>query len=552
MYVAFAADDHAMKAFVKLLVYMYKCENKYNAAEQKRVERLLELSRPVLDQFKIVRGTTRVSNAMMKNALDRNELARYFKDLYDRRDKFKRDISIKKEQLAVINDVRLAHNGSESATKRLLSNISMLGDAHINKMFLHVDGLAVDVSTQRNVYKSLEDHVRKYGKVSGNVMPETVLEEWRATAKKKGGNLPEHQLYLDLRRQRRDIAAKAIANIIRSSGKPFLDVDIVRSKLGHVQHDIPNWFVGQIDDKTNYYTTDGLELLNKPLGEGSMNPKYEPGSTVYYCQYKAPFAQNFSNIYTKKARTQGRVQKFDMIQNMLPDLDKYVKKWLPDLAKGPGTLRGTAACICEIIYQTSARIGSTRSNTAGETTFGISTLQRRHINYNDVRAIFKYKGKKNVDQRHVIKFKDQRTEMLADSLGEFIADRGKQEHVFTFRGKPLSNNQINEYLRSIGFPAEFTIHAFRKLRGTSMAKKLMDKCPLGRTAKEADVNKWIQQQCEKIGKELGHISGEKVTASTAIANYIDPSVFEPVFAKTNTRPNTMIQRAIDLASKDKD
>ena len=552
MYVSFAADADAMKAFVKFLVYVYKSENKYSAAEIKRIMTLYEEAEPVLEQFKIVRSTGRVASGISYNNLHDADVVSYFKDLYDKREKFKKDISIKKEQLGVINDVRLAKTGSESATKRLLSNISLLGDPHLNKMFLHEDDVAVDHSAQNEVYKDLETHVRKYGKVSGNVMPEEVLEKWRETAKKRGANLPEHQLYLDLRRKRRDIAAKAIANIVRSSGQPYLDVDVIRKKLGHVQHDIPKWFVGGMDDKTNYYTSDGLKLLNKPVGEGSMNPTYKHGSSVYYCQYKAPFAQNFSNVYTIKARTEGRVEKFEVVQAMIPDLDKYIKKWLPDLAKGPGSLRGTAAAVCEVIYQTSARISSTAAKTAGETTYGISTLQRRHVNFNDQRIILKYKGKKAVDQKHVIKFNDQRTEMLHGVLVDFISDRARDEYIFTFRGKPLSNTQINTYLRELGFPEKFTVHMFRKLRGTAMAKKLMDKCPLGKNAKDTEVNKWIIAQCEKIGKELGHVSGEKVTATTAIANYIDPSVFAPIYEKTNTRPNSAIQRAIDLATKDKD
>ena len=552
MYVAFAADADAMKAFIKLLVYIYRNDNKYSQKELSRVDSLYHESFVVLDQFKIMRATAKIVGQVLAQRTNEAEVAEYFKAIFDKRDKFKADISINKIQLGIINDLRLAHSGSGPATNRLLSNISLLGDTDINKMFLHEDDNAVDVEVQSNVYQDLEKHVRKYGKVSGNVMPEDVLVEWRAKAKKVGANLPEHQLYLDLRRKRRDIAVKAISNIVRKSGKPYLDVEVIRKKLGHIQHDIPNWFVGCMDDKSNYYTTEGLVLLNKPVGEGHMNPDYRPGSTVYYCQYKAPFAQGYSNVYTKQARTEGRIEKFSVIQEMLPDIEKYVKKWLPDLAKGPGSLRGTAAAVCEIIYQTSARIGSTKGKTAGETTYGISTLQRRHFLYNESRTIMKYKGKKGVEQKHTIKFDEPRTETLGGVLEDFLADRAKEEYVFTFRGKVLSNTQVNSYIRELGFPEGFSIHMFRKLKGTGMAKKLMDKCPFGKNAKEAEVNKWIQTQCEKIGKELGHVSGEKVTAATAIANYIDPSVFAPIYEKTNTRPNSMIQRAIDLATKDKD
>lgn len=555
MEISIAAAPGSADALLKLLIAMYRAED-FNYGENflKKLRAWEPVAQPMLEQFGIKRAFARPIALLLEgeDVSDNkyNHLVKAaFDKLKEKKKTFEKDTTLNKVQLGMFNDIRLAYNGSESAGKRLMQHAGYFKDSHISQLFLH-EGDEVVSEVQQALYDRLGEHVKTHGKVKGHVMPDTTLTAWRDKAKEIGSNLPQHQEYLDMRRQRKAIYDKAIANIVRASGEHILDVQEIKRQLGDIQNDIPDWFVGKMDDKGNFYTEAGLQLLNKPLGEGMMNPKYNPADdNSYVCKYKAPFAQNFTSVQTIANRTEGRVESFSIIQNMLPDIQKYVKKWLPDLAKGPGSLKGAAAAVCEVIYQTSARIGSTRANTAGETTYGISTLLRKHLNFNEQRVIMKYIGKKGGAQKHVIKFEDQRTMMLHSALDEFIYEKKPAEYVFTFRGKPLSNSNINGYLRELGFPEGFTIHKFRKLRGTGMAKLLMDKCPHGPRAKDAVVNKWIEDQCLKIGKELGHMSGEKVTATTAIANYIDPSVFAPVFEKTNTRPNSKIQKAMDLATK---
>lgn len=551
---AAASETGGADALLKFLIAFLKAdEYDYGTNFRTKLKQWEPKARKFLETHGMIRTFNRpIELVIAGEDVSSDKYAQLIKNCFDKlkekKKVFEKDTTLTRQQLGLLNDVRLAYNGSESAAKRLMGIAGYFKDSHISQMFMHEDD-DVQETTQDSLYARLEEHVKKYGKVKGNVMPETVLTTWREKAKEIGSNLPQHQEYLDMRRQRKAIYDKAIANIVRASGNHTVDVKEIQEKLGNIQNDIPKWFVGQMDDKGNYYTSDGLQLLNKPVGTGTMNKSYVPGSTVYYCQYKAPFAQNTTNVYTIAARTEGRVESFGIIQSMLPDLDKYVKKWLPDLSKGPGTQRGVCAAICEVIYQTSARIGSTRAATAGETTYGISTLLRKHLNWNDRRVIMTYAGKKAGQQKHVIKFDSQRTEMLHASMAKCIEGKKPPEYIFTFRGKPIGNSTINNYLRELGFPEGFSIHKFRKLRGTGMAKILMDKCPLGPRSKDAVVNKWITDQCLKIGKELGHMSGESITATTAIANYIDPSVFAPVFEKTGTRPNNMIQKAMDLAVK---
>lgn len=560
MYVSLAANTpDSTKSFLKVLLALVKSPDfNFGPNTRKAIEGWANEARPFVEHHGLVRPFSTVINSLSKGldvADEKNwpKVVELFSRLKDKKPSFTKDTTITKEQLSLLNDVRLAVMGSDSAEKRLDKNAGVLHEPLLNKMYVITD-THTQADTYNSLYTNLQEHVRQHGKVSGSVMPETVLEKWREHAKKVGENLPQHQQYLDMRRHRRDIAQKAITNIIRNSGQTLLDVGTIRSELAHqgIQNDVPKWFVGKMDDKGNFYTSGGLKLLGKPLGEGRMNPKYNAETDEgYYCIYKAPFAQNETRISTEGLRSRGRVAKFGAVNEVLEDLDSYTNKWLPDLERGnTATLSGIAATVCEIIYQTSARISSVNAKTAGERTYGITTLTRSHVRLTQTSITITYQGKKAGEQKHQIKFDTPRTQALHKVLVECLANKKPDDYLFPFRGKPLRSDQLNTYLRELGFPHDFTIHVFRKLRGTAMAKKLMDKCPLTQKSTESEVNKWIEEQCKKVGKALGHHKGEEVTATTAIANYINPDVFLPVFQKTNKRPNNLIQKAIDLANKE--
>src|SRR5690606_2027486 len=315
MIVSLSANKDSVDSVLRLLVALYRAAdfnygpNFLNKAKKWAVE-----AQPFFEQFKMVRVSKKPLDLLLSGR-DVSELphSTYVKALFDnfkeKKKNIERDLGITKQQLSMMNDLRLAYNGSESAAKRIMANASMLRDSHISKMFLHDDDHVVDTH-QRSLYERLQQHVLQYGKVQGVVMPEEVLQKWREEAKKIGSNLPQHQAYLDMRRERKAIYDKVIANIVRSSGQPHMDVSEVRAKMGSVQHDMPAWFVGRIDDKGNYYTVAGRQLMSKPVGEGRMNPKYDPETdNGYVCQYKAPFAQNFTTVTTVDFRTGGRVEK---------------------------------------------------------------------------------------------------------------------------------------------------------------------------------------------------------------------------------------------------
>src|SRR5690606_3396973 len=131
--------------------------------------------------------------------------------------------------------------------------------------------------------------------------------------------------------------------------------------------------------------------------------------------------------------------------------------WLPDLRSAGKTKEGMLATTCELVYQTSARIGSKNAKTGGETTYGMTTLHLRHIDLNDKRIIIKYIGKSAGQQKHTIKFNSQRGQLLHTALTKFKLGKKPADYLLSHGGKVATSATLNKYLQELGFPAGFTI-----------------------------------------------------------------------------------------------
>merc|ERR1712023_74600 len=99
--------------------------------------------------------------------------------------------------------------------------------------------------------------------------------------------------------------------------------------------------------------------------------------------------------------------------------------------------------------------------------------------------------------------------MLDTLAKDNILEKGKRkpkvrkDRLITFNGRPISANVVNKYLREIGMPPKVTVHKFRTLRGTRLAKSIIDKCPLyerQRKPNAKQVNEWLKKALLKVAK----------------------------------------------------
>lgn len=555
-----AVQKDSVVSFLKLLATLYVTYDiKLNREQLRRMNMWERDAGEFLTKFKLTKLTSAAVRSVVGGAHPAEDdtadaaITELLEALKAKTAAFEKETDISRAQLGLLKDFRLAHFGSESAAKRLLRGVTAIGDPMVTQFYTHdVDGIDTG-----DVYKKLQALVKRHGGVSGYIMPTEVLEKWQAHNKAKGEKTQGHTEYLKLRREVNDIFKKALANLVRASGKPYLplrDVITQLKSLGIV-HNLPTGFVGNIDDLGRFYTTAGKRLLQSPSGEVKMNPKYNADEdNAYVCEFTPPFAQNATRGYTESYRTGAKAEKFNVVAEVMPKLSQLTKKWLPDLRKINKSKEGVLATLCEFIYDTSARVGNKNAATGGEKTYGATQLLVKHFKFNTQGngATVTYIGKSGGKQAHKLKFTSVRGKQLGDALHKLIEGKGPNDHVFTFKDAQVTGAMINRYMRTLGFPKAFTVHKLRTARGTEMALALLKDSPFkkGGNWKDRDVHKWLETELLKIGAELGHMSGDKITSNTAIQNYISPEILADFYSKLGIRPSAKVQKAIDSIKKE--
>lgn len=454
------------------------------------------------------------------------------------------ETAVSREELALIKDfntVALTEKETTraNAVKRLQKNVSFLRDQSLSKMF------SADVGDQDTTINRL----RKVTKQLGG--QDLSIDQKIRTANKGTDLLRE---YNRLRGEMNAVPKNFVMNLVRQSGKPYLPVREVADALaqaGIKVHTIPKQFVGYVDDQLKYYTTEGKLLNGTPVGEVKMNPQYDAQQdNTYVAEVKAPMAKNYTRVYTVDYKAGTTKAKFAKVA----EFDKKAKtlrtKWLRQFKSAGITSReGVYAMLAELIYQTSARVGGKANKTDGEKTFGITTLLVSHYKTRGKDRIIEYPGKKGQTQKHKLSSSNPNQMLLIEALDEMARGKLRKDNLITFNNRPVSAGMLNKYLRSIGMPNGVTVHKFRTLKGTQLAKIILNKSPLltrKRGVNATQVNKWLKSALEKVARELGHFSNGKLTVSTAIANYIDPSVLEDFYNKLGIRMPANIEKQAKL------
>lgn len=559
-----AVDKRSAESFMKVLLTLVMAyEFDYDASYRRKFTLWCKESEAFIKRFKFPTRNLSFAQREILKEVDPNDedspagqklnaaISKIMIELADKRDAMKKELDLRKEDLSLLNDLRLIHTkDSESARRRLSRIVSRFGDPDLSGMFVQEHA---DISNER---KELEELVRKHTGKPGLDLPPHITAQWTEIKKKKGAYLPAHRKYLDLRAVLRTAYKTRLQAIVRSSGKPYLPVHEVADILTRegITHSLPSGFVGMIDDSGKFYTTSGLLILGSPSGDVRMNPAYRPDEdNAYVCEYTPAFAEQVTRAYTESFRSRKKEQKFGVVMETLPQLPKLVKKWRADM-KNLKKSAGVLATLCDFIYATSARVSNPNAATGGERTFGATQLLVSHIMVDDHKVSARYIGKSGGAQHHIIDIaKKSEFKLLHANMKKLVAGKKKGDPVFALNGKTFTGTQINKYLRSIGFPDKFTIHKLRTARGTQMASDLLkeSKFKKGAAWTERDVNQWVEGTLLKVGIELGHMSGEKYTSNTAIQNYIQPEVLGEFYNKLGIRPPAKIQKAIDGANKHK-
>ena len=241
-------------------------------------------------------------------------------------------------------------------------------------------------------------------------------------------------------------------------------------------------------------------------------------SVMQYC---------FSDNYKKSKTT----KKYANVDKLMTELPKMRKIWLSDL-KSNNIAKQQFGAACEIVYHTAMRIGTKGNQTNGTPTYGLLTLKVKHVKCNNSTVKFDYIGKAGVHHTHELK-----EASVAKVICSLVANKKPDDAVFS-----ITPDQLNQYLVS-KLHSPVTIHKFRTLKGTKLAyEKLLKDDVCSRLKSDTEKLNYLKQVSLEIGKELGHVSGEKVTGDTALKNYIDPNIIKQYFEKCNLKMSRKFQQ----------
>lgn len=487
---------------------------------------------------KCLRVFKKHANAFMKQnlELDDEAAAEFEAEMRPFLPDFNDDVDITKAELGLIKDSFLyMRRDSQPALTRLARNVSVLGDPLINRVYLFKQSDQAEPPADTRTAKEMAKIVERIFGEKGD--PILTLNEMRDLAEE---NPKLAEKYKELRKVFVANYKTSLLHFIRSSGKPVVDVKIVRKYLeAKGCNNIPKGFVGGIDEVGKLYTTEGKQLGGMLIGEVAMNPKYNPRTDdTYVCYLVSNPSQQLRTIDFVAGN---RSKRFAVVKHFIEHVEEYRKKWLNDL-KSPDDKTAILAAMVETIHQTQARIGGDSTNKEGEDRFGLSTILLSHAKMVNGGFEFEYAGKKGTVQRHVLPPNTVTNKRVIAIIKKCLANKKRTDLVFTYRGKHLDGNTVNRYLRSIGVPNGITAHKFRHLAGTKMAQEIISQAPFSPRDKgftQASVEKWLKEALIPVGAMLHHRTGsgdkEKVTAMTAIKSYIAPELLHEFFGKLKLR-----------------
>lgn len=458
------------------------------------------------------------------------EAAEFSADFKDAVKKIVNITEVPQEHLAFIRDVNLyLRKDSAPAWSRIAKNVAMLNEPKLAIAFLpDEDG---EDSPDLNVQNAMKTLVKKLtGRSNDAILTLNEMRDFRETNEK------DIAKYSELRKEFVAQYKNALLRFVRSSGKETVDVAVAAKFLSAKGCNyIPKGFVGKIDELGRLYTSAGIQIAGMLIGEVKMNPKYDPKLDNTYVCYLA--SNPSQQLRTVAFNAKNKAIRFEKVNNFIDKVDDHRKSWVDDLRSLDEKKVITAAMV-ETIYQTQARIGGDSTNMEGEDRYGMSTLLMKHVKVLPNGGIhFKYPGKKGTVQEHELKPQSVVTKRVITILKGLMKNKKADDHVFTYRGKPLNGGDVNRYLRSLGI--DVSIHKFRHLAGTKLAMQILKRSTFKKGATQAQVEKWVKEEFKEIGTMLHHRSGtgekEKVVSSTAIAAYVDPALLKNYFAGLGLR-----------------
>jgi DNA topoisomerase I len=215
-------------------------------------------------------------------------------------------------------------------------------------------------------------------------------------------------------------------------------------------------------------------------------------------------------------RTRCEQQKFARVAafgRALPTLRRRVRR---DLAT-PGLAREKVlALVLSVMSETLIRVGN-REYSRHNRSFGLTTLQSRHVQFPKGRACFRFRGKSgqpcdaSIDDPRLVRLIRHCQQLPGQVLFQYLDDDGAAH--------PIDSGTVNDYLRDTMGEA-FTAKDFRTWGGSVAAAQAFASTPLPEPPTERALAVAQAAAVRQVADVLGN------TVAVCRASYVHPRIFE--------------------------
>jgi len=215
--------------------------------------------------------------------------------------------------------------------------------------------------------------------------------------------------------------------------------------------------------------------------------------------------------YHARAVERGQLRKYYRVRELAKELPELRARIRRDAASRTPSRRAVAAAVVQLVSESFFRIGSERYAEENRT-FGISTLQKRHVEIAKGSVIFNYVGKSSIRHRQILANRD-----LTRLVKRHLASPGTR--LFRYkeekRWRNLTARDVNAYLHdTLGVP--FSAKDFRTWGGTLRAATVLAELGPAQSVTEGKRN--VATAMRLVAAELGN------TPAICRASYVHPIV----------------------------
>ena len=289
---------------------------------------------------------------------------------------------------------------------------------------------------------------------------------------------------------------------------------------------------GTSESGFQYFDADGSpldpELVRERIASLAIPPAWtdvriasDPRSKIQACGYdragRKQYIYSAEHIERRERRKWGRVLRFARV---VPTMRQVTNEHL----RRPGTDREKVlATVVRLMCRAFFRVGSERYAVQNRT-FGICTLDKRHLTVQGENLIFRYTGKHRIDQRRVVA-----DTPLVEVIREILQLPGAR--LFQFRDqvtgaiRQVNATMVNRYLQEI-LGGRYTSKDLRTFGATVRAATIL--ADLGPPASTREARKNLALCCRLVAMELGN------TPAICRSAYIHPTVLEEYLSSGRT------------------